>query len=164
MVTVTHEIVELKRILDYGGFTYNLSHVVVAVIHFPRVVKSLSCYVTLCTVPTPRILCMLHVYVLTSVTDVCSLYSWYSRTGLYASTIKRAIWIVLAISVVFCTIHEVGREQGVLTIRVVFSTVHESKEYLLSKGMYMYVLFQVLINQVSGYFHICCCCLRLLSF
>ena len=32
---------------------------------------------------------------------------------------------MLTISVVFSTVHEVGREQGVLTISVVFSTVHE---------------------------------------
>ena len=32
---------------------------------------------------------------------------------------------VLTIRVVFSTVHEVGREQRVLTIRVVFSTVHE---------------------------------------
>ena len=32
---------------------------------------------------------------------------------------------VLTVSVVFSTVHEVGRMQGVLTVSVVFSTVHE---------------------------------------
>ena len=43
-------------------------------------------------------------------------------------------------TVVLSTVHEVGRDQGILIVRVVFSTVHEvgeSKEYLLS------VLFSV---------------------
>ena len=47
---------------------------------------------------------------------------------------------VLTISVVFDTVHEVGREQGVLTISVVFDTVHEvgreQKYYLLFMSTY----------------------------
>ena len=51
---------------------------------------------------------------------------------------------MLTISVVFSTVHEVGREQGVLTtsvVSVMYTRSEESKEYLLS------VLFSVLYTR-----------------
>jgi nitrate reductase NapAB chaperone NapD len=62
---------------------------------------------------------------------------------------------VLSISVVFSTVHEVGREQGVLTISVVFSTVHEvgREQGVLTTKEYMYIHYPgyVLTNRVQLY-------------
>ena len=52
---------------------------------------------------------------------------------------------VLPIRVVFSTVHEVGREEGVLPISVGFSTVHEvgreqGVQYLLESKIHNFVL------------------------
>ena len=59
---------------------------------------------------------------------------------------------VLNICVVFSTVYEVGREQGVLTISGVVSTVHEVGREQGVLTIQEYVLSQAPTNQVGLYF------------
>ena len=152
---------EVERVLPHLKVTIRNDHRVSrAALHstYSKSCKSISLfgtmvcvhmYIRIPQIPQPQlitiILCI-HMEYLRG----CVLYTehvLYGQTG-QVSAIKgqlrkySLLSEVLTISVVFSTVHEVGREQGALTISVVFSTVHEvgreSKEYLIS------VLFSVL--------------------
>ena len=65
----------------------------------------------------------------------------WAHTAYGCQCVKIVLSDILAISVVFSTLHEVGREQGILTISVVFSTVHEVGR---EQGVLTSVLFSLL--------------------